>query len=161
MGRRISRRVLPAAILGMLAGFATGCSSGAAPDATACTIPTDVEVTALYDRWNASLKTGDPDQVLANYAPESVLLPTLSAVPRITTEDKREYFVDFLAKGPSGTVTQRAVLQNCNAAADVGLYTFRFADGTEADARFTFTYAWDGEQWLITSHHSSLSPEEH
>ena len=36
------------------------------------------EVAAQFDRWNAALATGDPEQVASLYAPDGVLLPTVS-----------------------------------------------------------------------------------
>jgi hypothetical protein len=42
------------------------------------------EISALFDRWNRSLQTGDPHKVVANYAERSVLLPTVSNKPRLT-----------------------------------------------------------------------------
>jgi hypothetical protein len=40
------------------------------------------------------------------------------------------------------------------------LYTFFFRKtGATVAARYTYAYAWDGKQWLIASHHSSLMPE--
>ncbi|MGE8358099.1 MAG: DUF4440 domain-containing protein, partial [Microvirgula sp.] len=49
----------------------------------ACHKTGEREVAALFDRWNDSLKTGDPARVVANYATNSILLPTLSNQPRL------------------------------------------------------------------------------
>ncbi|HAS1524431.1 TPA: DUF4440 domain-containing protein, partial [Enterobacter hormaechei] len=38
-------------------------------------------------------------------------------------------------------------------------YTFTFADKSTVSARYTFTYAWDGKEWKISTHHSSAMPE--
>ena len=55
----------------------------------------------------------------------------------------------------------RQIELGCNSAVDSGLYTFRFAKtGATVQARYTYTYRWDGTQWLITSHHSSAMPEK-
>jgi hypothetical protein len=114
----------------------------------------------LFDRWNDSLQTGDPDQVVANYAVRSILLPTVSNQPRLTPEEKKEYFESFLKDRPSGKIDFRFVEIGCNSAVDAGLYTFTFATtGAVVPARYTYTYKWDGKKWLITSHHSSVLPE--
>jgi uncharacterized protein (TIGR02246 family) len=126
----------------------------------ACHATSEKEVAGLFDRWNASLQTGDPDKVVANYAKKSVLLPTLSNKPRLTPDEKKEYFVHFLEGKPSGTIDSRSIEIDCNSAVDAGLYTFKFADGKQVKARYTFTYKWAGTQWLITSHHSSAMPEK-
>lgn len=119
----------------------------------------EVEVGALFDRWNSSLRTLDAGQVVANYASASVLLPTLSDTPRFTDAAKLDYFRHFLAKRPIGMIDCRQISVGAGTAVDCGLYTFFFgATGDSAKARYTFTYAFEGGQWLITSHHSSLLP---
>ncbi len=126
-----------------------------------CKVSSESEIAALFERWNRSLKSGEPAQVLANYAPNSVLLPTLSNVPRLTPAAKEDYFEHFLQNRPSGKIDSRTIQIGCNSAVDVGLYTFTFTKtGAVAHARFTYTYTWDGQQWLISSHHSSLMPEK-
>jgi uncharacterized protein (TIGR02246 family) len=117
------------------------------------------QIAALFDRWNASLKTGDPTKVVANYAPRSILLPTVSNKPRLSVREKENYFVHFLARRPVGRIDSRSIQTGCNWAVDAGLYTFRFADGSEVKARYTYTYRWSGRRWLISSHHSSAMPE--
>jgi len=142
----------------MLFGVAlSGVASAYTED---CKPTTEHEISDLFVRWNNALQTGDPAQVVANYAENSVLLPTLSNEPRLTPEAKANYFEHFLAKHPRGSIDMRSIEIDCNTAIDTGLYTFTFADGQSAKARYTFTYKWDGKQWLITSHHSSLMPEQ-
>ena len=125
-----------------------------------CRPVSDKEIAALFDRWIASLQTGDPKKVVANYTAKSVLLPTVSNKPRLTAAEKEDYFVHFLESKPVGTIDSRVIEIDCNSAIDAGLYTFKFANGSEVKARFTFTYKWDGKQWLISSHHSSAMPEK-
>ena len=124
-----------------------------------CHPTTEREIASLFDRWNQSLKTGDPEKVVANYAPDSVLLPTVSNKPRLTPEEKEEYFEHFLEKQPVGQIDFRKIMIDCNTAIDTGLYTFSFGDGSKVKARYTFTYEWRGKEWLITTHQSSKMPE--
>ena len=125
-----------------------------------CKPVTKAEIAALFDRWNASLQSHDPHKVVANYAPDSILLPTVSNKPRVTAAEKDDYFEHFLADQPSGKIDMSHIEIDCNTAVDAGLYTFTFAKtGKVVHGRYTYTYHWDGSQWLITSHHSSAMPE--
>jgi len=145
----------------------TGCAAGPSRTATlpaqteTCKTATEKEISSLFDRWNQSLQTGDPRKVVANYAEKSVLLPTVSNRVRLTAAEKEDYFHRFLENRPMGKIDSRTIEINCNTAVDAGLYTFTFArTGKQVNARYTFTYKWDGKQWLITSHHSSAMPEK-
>jgi uncharacterized protein (TIGR02246 family) len=137
-------------------------SGGFGPQHSEVCVATDErEIAALFDRWNNSLRTGDVHKVVANYATKSVLLATVSNKPRLTPEEKEDYFHHFLENKPSGQIDWRSIKIDCTSAVDVGLYTFTFArTGEQVKARYTFTYRWDGKQWLITSHHSSAMPEK-
>lgn len=145
-----------------------GCASqqavqpiATAPRTESCKPVTEQEIAALFDRWNSSLQSGDPRKVAANYAGHSILLPTLSNEPRLTPDKKEDYFHHFLTDQPSGKIDMRHVSLGCNTAVDAGLYTFTFAKtGETVSGRYSFTYQWDGSDWLITSHHSSLMPEQ-
>jgi uncharacterized protein (TIGR02246 family) len=126
-----------------------------------CVAASEDDIAALFDRWNESIQTGNPHKVSANYAKKSLLLPTVSSRPRMTAEDKEDYFHHFLENGPVGHIDSRTIELDCNSAIDEGLYTFTFQKtGVSVKARYTFTYKWDGQQWLITSHHSSAMPVE-
>lgn len=158
---------LAAALALALAGCASVPSSaGNAQASTAahtqvCKQTSEQEIAALFDRWNASLQTGDPKKVVANYAQRSILLPTVSNQPRQTAAEREDYFHHFLADRPSGVINMRMISIGCNTAVDAGLYTFTFAaTGQKVAARYTYSYEWNGQQWLITSHHSSAMPEQ-
>lgn len=127
-----------------------------------CTATNETQIKGLFDRWNKSLATGKPEEVAKNYAPNSVLLATLSNEPRDTSEEKIEYFTHFLEKKPQGVINTRNIYLDCNTAVDAGTYTFTLGNGTVVPARYTFTYKYFGKKqgWLITSHHSSMMPEK-
>ncbi len=128
--------------------------------AATCRTANEAEIAALFDRWNQSLQTGDPEKVVANYAERSILLPTVSNKPRLTPAEKADYFHHFLENKPSGKIDMRMVDIGCNYAIDAGIYTFTLAKtGATVKARYSYSYRWDGSQWLITSHHSSKMPE--
>ncbi|MGC6466700.1 MAG: SgcJ/EcaC family oxidoreductase [Akkermansiaceae bacterium] len=117
------------------------------------------EITALFEEWNNALQTGDPKQVAALYESSAILLPTVSNKVRHNHEEIEDYFVSFLAKGPSGVINESNVRIFNDLAINSGVYTFTFSGGAEVQARFTYVYRWNGERWLITEHHSSQMPE--
>jgi hypothetical protein len=116
------------------------------------------EITALFDHWNAALQTGSPDQVVANYARKSVLLADGSNAPHLSPQEKMAYFKRFLERRPVAHIDSRSIESECNSAADAGTYTFRFADGAQVTAGYSFTYQRFGDRWLIISHRSSTLP---
>jgi uncharacterized protein (TIGR02246 family) len=155
--------VFSGALVFVLAGCASVPAGSESQSARTevCKATSEQEVAALFDRWNQSLQTGDPHKVVANYAARSILLPTVSNTPRLTEAQKEDYFHHFLENKPVGKIDSRFIELGCNTAVDAGLYTFTFGKtGAQVKARYTYTYKWDGKQWLITSHHSSAMPEK-
>lgn len=130
-----------------------------AKEAVSCVTTDNAQVEKLFDRWNASLQSGDARQVADNYLSDAVLLPTVSNQIRLTDAERVDYFEHFLAKKPTGKIDSRTIRTGCNKAIDTGTYTFTFADNSTVSARYTFTYAWDGKDWRISTHHSSAMPE--
>ena len=119
------------------------------------------EIKSLFDHWNQSLQTGDPQKVTELYAKRSILLPTLSDKVRLTPKEKEDYFRHFLLKKPLAKIDFRQIEIGKDMVVDTGLYTFTFAKtGEKVKARYSFVYKWDGKSWLIVSHHSSLIPAD-
>lgn len=152
--------VLATAVLSL---FAVSTASAEAPAQT-CAPMTKAEVTALFQRWNASLQTGNPAEVVKNYAADAVLLPTLSNKMRTDHAAIQDYFVHFLEKKPFGKINASEIHIGCNTAYDVGNYTFTVTDkdGKTSDvaARYSFVYEFKDGKWLIAHHHSSAMPEK-
>ncbi|WP_225084673.1 SgcJ/EcaC family oxidoreductase [Pectobacterium colocasium] len=153
----LKKTVVTLAMLGALAS-----TSVQAAQHMDCVKTDKKEIASLFDRWNVALQTGDAKKVNRNYASDAVLLPTLSGKPRTTDAERIDYFEHFLAKKPVGKIDTSTIRIGCNDAVDTGTYTFRFGDGSEAKARYTYTYIWDvkQKQWLISSHHSSATPND-
>ena len=164
----VAGAALSAVALGGPAAMSTAAASahtGAARQhlTTSPATPSKAEVVALFDRWNAAVETGDAEKVADLYAPDAVLLPTLSPQIRTTRAGIVDYFEHFLAKHPSGQEIQSVVkVLDARTAVDTGIYRFTFhnADGTteSVDARYTFVYEKRDGKWWIINHHSSLLP---
>ncbi|WP_431194872.1 SgcJ/EcaC family oxidoreductase [Enterobacter cloacae] len=146
-------------LLSLAALLGLASSSAFAATAQDCVKADNPQIEALFDRWNASLQTGDAHKVAENYLSDAVLLPTISNQVRLTDQERVDYFQDFLKKKPYGKIDSRTIRLGCNKAIDTGTYTFTFADKSTVTARYTFTYVWDGKEWKISSHHSSAMPE--
>ncbi|WP_096085121.1 SgcJ/EcaC family oxidoreductase [Agaribacterium haliotis] len=117
------------------------------------------EISALFDAWNSALQTRDPKKVAALYESNAILLPTVSNKVRHNHEEIEDYFVAFLAKEPVGKIDEANIRSFGDVAINSGVYTFTFGDGAKVQARFTYVYRWNGQQWKIVEHHSSQMPE--
>ncbi len=117
------------------------------------------QITSLFNKWNNSLLTENPKEVIKLYTKDAILLPTLSNQVRHNHEEIEDYFVKFLSKSPQGKIDESNIRINDNIAINSGIYTFSFSDASTAQARFTFVYKLVNNEWLIIEHHSSLLPE--
>ncbi|GHE24558.1 MULTISPECIES: SgcJ/EcaC family oxidoreductase [Streptomyces] len=128
--------------------------------------PGEREIAALFDRWNAALRSGDAERVTDLYAEDAVLLPTAS--PRIRTDHAAiaDYFTHFLRKKPWGEKLRTEIeVLDADSAIDAGVYRFHLTDPATGvtkpvDARYTYVYEKRGGTWLIVNHHSSVLPAE-
>ncbi len=109
--------------------------AASADETKVCKNVTKEQVSALFDRWNAALQTKNPDEVVKNYAPDAVLLPTVSNKSRTNHAEIKDYFAHFVEKSPKGVINSRTIHVGCNEAYDVGTYTFILTDFSRQSQR--------------------------
>lgn len=120
-----------------------------------CQTASEQDITVLFDQWNAALKSGQPERVVAQYAQRSVLLVPGSAQALLSPAEKLAYFKRFLERRPTGHIDNRVIAIDCDTAVDAGTYTFSFADGSRLSAGYSLTYQRSGGRWRIVSHRAS------
>ncbi len=122
------------------------------------------EIQALFEKWNQALQSGDPEQVASLYAPDAVLLPTVSNQVRRNRQEIKDYFHMFLARRPKGRIDWSNIRIFEDIAINSGIYTFELSppgqDPLSVQARYTFVYRWSTDRWLIIEHHSSVMPQK-
>jgi len=149
-----------------LAALTAAVQPAAAQPANAaeCTRLSAAAVEGQFSRFTTALATRNPDAMVGLFAPDAVLLPTLSNTPRTTPAAVRDYFVHFLAKSPSVHVDTTTIHSDCHSAERVGTWTWTLTDpathhSSQVRGRYSFIYRLDGDQWRIDHLHSSLMPE--
>jgi uncharacterized protein (TIGR02246 family) len=159
---RIRAAIVTATALVSVATVTAGLSA-ASPEKAGK--PSKKEVTALFEGWNATLQTGDPEKVADRYAKDAVLLPTVSNKVRTDRAGIVDYFEHFLQNKPVGKKVQTIVkVLDSNSAIDTGVYEFTLTDHETGEkkvveARYTYEYEKRDGEWKIVNHHSSAMPE--
>ena len=162
MQRHIRTRAAIVTVALVAAGAVTVGVSQAAPEHTSK--PTEKQIAALFDGWNAALRTGDSEKVADRYAKDAVLLPTASPQIRTNRAEIVDYFDHFLLNKPKGTKIRSVInVLDSNSAIDAGLYVFNLTDPKtgekkNVEARYTYEYEKRDGKWLIVNHHSSVLP---
>jgi uncharacterized protein (TIGR02246 family) len=113
----------------------------------------------VVDRFSAAYTANDPDAVVDIYAPNAILLGTVSPVISEGPEAIRKYFSMIKGSGNKNAIGERrTIVIDDNAVLVTGFYEFtRMKDGTPtpSPARFTMLIAKTDGQWRIAHHHSS------
>ena len=121
-------------------------------------------VLALLERWAATIRTGETQQVLSLYAGDAVLHGIVSPRLRVSDEDTRRCFRMFLRLPHlEATHSDAHVRVSGDIAICSGYHTF-FHEQNETmqsiPARCTFVRQKqdDGDEWRTSGHHSSRLP---
>jgi uncharacterized protein (TIGR02246 family) len=112
----------------------------------------------LLQKWINAIKTGDPKEVTNLYYDDGILLGTFSNKERIGHELILEYFENLLKSPVEVEIVSEHTSVSESVAVNSGLYNF-VTDGKTINARFSFVYQKNNDEWKITSHHSSVIPE--
>ncbi|MCC1482650.1 SgcJ/EcaC family oxidoreductase [Roseibaca sp. Y0-43] len=126
-------------------------------------MPTE-KIAALLDDWSAALASGDPSIIADLYAPDAVLLPTVSHQIRLDRGQIRRYFRDIMMRRATSRFVEVHSRLFDTIGINSGIYIFKMHrdDGTPFDliCRFTFVYMLLDGAWKIIEHHSSVMPDQ-
>ncbi|MEW2045034.1 SgcJ/EcaC family oxidoreductase [Streptomyces sp. NPDC005476] len=162
---RIRAALVTATAVVTAATVSVGVSAAGSAKPSKPSKPSVKQIAALFDGWNAALRTGDADTVADRYAKDAVLLPTVSNKVRTDRAGIVDYFEHFLQNKPVGKKVRTIInVLDSDSAIDTGVYEFTLTDpGTGrkrvVEARYTYEYEKRGGQWKIVNHHSSAMPE--
>ena len=112
----------------------------------------------LLQKWANTVKNGEPKQVVNLYHEDGILLGTFSPKERVGHELILEYFEGLLKSPVEVQIVSEHPHVFESSAVNVGHYNF-VTGGKTINARFSFVYHKDNDDWKITSHHSSVMPE--
>lgn len=163
-GRSGMPLILLASAGAVLAAAPAAAQSGAPGKSQRCAPVSNAAIERQFETFNQAWATKNPDRVTALFAPDAVLLPTVSNQPRTTPAGVRDYFVGFLKASPVGRIDTSTVRLGCNKASRVGTWTVTLTDpqtGAKSNvkARYSFIYKYQGGRWWIDHLHSSKMPE--
>jgi uncharacterized protein (TIGR02246 family) len=132
------------------------------PTGAAFPAPAD-EASTVIDHWAAAYSANDADAVVKLYAPDAILLGTVSPILSEGTEAIRAYFARLPGSGNKVVIGERrTVALGDDAVLATGFYEFtRLQDGNPVPtpARFTMVVVNRGGEWVILHHHSSMRPK--
>lgn len=120
-----------------------------------------------YYAWCSAIGTakGDSSAIVKFYAPNAILLPTLSDKILFNSQGGglSDYFKTLTSYQNIKCTPKQLITQMYgDIAINSGVYTFSYQDArgqhVQLPARFTFVYKEFGPQWLIVNHHSSNVP---
>jgi uncharacterized protein (TIGR02246 family) len=118
---------------------------------------------AVIDRWATAFNANDLEAVVKLYAPDAIVLGTLSPTIAEGTEPIRAYFARLPGSGSKVVIEERRlVVLGDGAVLGTGFYEFTLIrDGKPVPlpARFTVVVTKRGDDWLIAHHHSSMRPK--
>ena len=124
------------------------------------------EANAVVDRFSAAYNSNDPEAVVKLYAPDAILLGTVSPVISVGAEAIRKYFSMIKDSGNRNVIQERhTIVLGDNAVVVTGFYEFtRMQEGkpVPGPARFTMVITKSSGEWRIAHHHSSprVSPKK-
>lgn len=117
------------------------------------------DANAVIDRWSAAYTSNDPEAIVKIYAPDAILLGTVSPVISEGTEAIRKYFSLVKGTGNKNVIQERrTIVVDENAVVVTGFYEFiRMKDGQSlpSPSRFTMLITKRDGEWHIAHHHSS------
>lgn len=116
------------------------------------------DANALVDRWSAAYSSNDVDAIVALYAPNAVLLGTVSPVMSEGSAAIGKYFSAVKGTGNKNAIRERRVfLLDDNAVVVTGFYDFSNSAQPPVvrPSRFTMLVTRQGDEWRISHHHSS------
>ncbi len=135
------------------------------PAANAAVDSSDAAVKNVYYEWCSAIHTakGHADQIIKFYAPDAILIPTLSSDFLINKDNGLVAYFTMLANLPNIKCTPDKLVTHVHdgIATNIGLYHFSFEENGKTvnlPARFTFVYKDINGKWMIISHHSSKMP---
>ena len=118
----------------------------------------DSTATELLQKWTSTIKGGDAKEVTNLYHGDAILLGTFSNKERVGHGLILEYFENLLKSPVEVDIVSEHPIVFESVAVNSGLYNF-VTGGKTINARFSFVYHKDNDEWKITSHHSSVMPE--
>ncbi|MBY5928234.1 DUF4440 domain-containing protein [Halomonas sp. DP8Y7-3] len=117
--------------------------------------------TRTLERWAIAVSRGEKETLLALYAEDAILVPTVANDVREDRLARQAYFDAFLANEDLSCELgefSRRVSRKLGTVVIGGHYVFSYlikGDMTTIPARFLFTFEEIAGEWKITGHHSS------